>query len=180
MESRAKFLGHSIHQILIVFPLGLLSTSVVFDSIRLLGGDEKWSLAAHRMQGAGLISAMIAAPFGAIDWLAIPDGTRAKRIGAVHGLGNLMVAGLFGASWLVRRGNKHRVVLPFALSAAGGALAMATAWLGGELVATLGIGVYPDANADAPNSLTRSPIIDISIPTPGEGAADPHVAATPP
>lgn len=29
MEGRAKVLGHPIHQMLIVFPLGLLSTAVI-------------------------------------------------------------------------------------------------------------------------------------------------------
>ena len=100
MESRAKVLGHPVHQILIVFPLGLLSTTVAFDALRLVTGNEKWSVASHKMLGAGLISAVVAAPFGLIDWVAIPEGTRAKRIGMWHGLGNLAVAGLFGASWL--------------------------------------------------------------------------------
>jgi hypothetical protein len=31
MESRAQLLGHPIHQMLIVFPLGLLAMAVVFD-----------------------------------------------------------------------------------------------------------------------------------------------------
>ena len=31
MESRVKVAGHPLHQMLIVFPLGLLSTAVVFD-----------------------------------------------------------------------------------------------------------------------------------------------------
>ena len=35
MESRVKFLGHSLHQMLIVFPLGLLVTACVFDAIYL-------------------------------------------------------------------------------------------------------------------------------------------------
>ena len=33
MESKAKFLGHPLHQQLIVFPLGLLGTAVIFDII---------------------------------------------------------------------------------------------------------------------------------------------------
>jgi uncharacterized membrane protein len=34
MESRAKLLGHSIHQMLIPFPLGLLlTTAAIFDII---------------------------------------------------------------------------------------------------------------------------------------------------
>jgi len=38
MESKAKIMGHPIHPILIPFPLGLLSTSVVFDVVYLLTG----------------------------------------------------------------------------------------------------------------------------------------------
>ena len=40
MESRAKILGHSAHQILIVFPLGLLATAVAFDIAHLATGND--------------------------------------------------------------------------------------------------------------------------------------------
>jgi len=33
MESKAKIFDHAIHPILIVFPLGLLATAVIFDVI---------------------------------------------------------------------------------------------------------------------------------------------------
>ena len=33
MESKAQFLGHPLHPMLIVFPLGLLATAVIFDAI---------------------------------------------------------------------------------------------------------------------------------------------------
>ena len=35
-------------------------------------------------------------------------------------------------------------------------LALITAWIGGELVYRLGVGVDPGANVNAPNSLTES------------------------
>ncbi|MCE4557087.1 DUF2231 domain-containing protein [Pelomonas sp. P8] len=50
--------------------------------------------------------------FGLIDWLAIPRGTRAKSVGALHATRNVLVLALFGAN----------------------------AWLGGELVDRLGVG----------------------------------------
>ena len=43
------------------------------------------------------------------------------------------------------------------LSFAGVGLLLFTAWLGGELVYRLGIGVDPDANINAPSSLTIPP-----------------------
>jgi uncharacterized membrane protein len=39
MESKAKALGHPIHQMLIPFPFGLLATAVIFDIIYLIWGN---------------------------------------------------------------------------------------------------------------------------------------------
>ena len=97
MESRAKLFGHPIHQMLIVFPLGLLAMAVIFDIFALALAEGYWSEIAYWMIAAGVVTGLLAAPFGLIDWLAIPAGTRAKRIGAVHGLGNVVVVLLFWA-----------------------------------------------------------------------------------
>ena len=102
MESRAKLFGHPVHQILIVFPLGLLATSVIFDVIYLITGNGRWSGIAYWMIVSGIIGGLIAAPFGFIDWLAIPDGTRAKRVGMWHGLGNVLALIIFALGWWLR------------------------------------------------------------------------------
>src|SRR5919106_2799005 len=102
MESRAKLFGHPIHQMLIVFPLGLLAMALVFDAIHLITGNGYWSEIAYWMIAAGIIGGVAAAPFGFVDWLAIPSGTRAKRIGALHGAGNLVVLLMFAGSALLR------------------------------------------------------------------------------
>src|SRR4051812_41200737 len=99
MEARAKVFGHPIHQMLIVFPLGLLSTAVIFDLIHLATHGPTWALVAYWMIGAGIIGGLCAAVFGAIDWWKIPAGTRAYRLGLWHGLGNVGVVVLFVASW---------------------------------------------------------------------------------
>ena len=154
MESRAKLLGHPIHQMLIVFPLGLLAMAVIFDLIALVTGTGYWSEIAYWMIAAGVITGLLSAPFGFIDWLAIPSGTRAKRIGAVHGIGNVVVVLLFAGSWLMRRDAPAAPeTLALLLSFAGGGLALFTGWLGGELVDRLSVGVDEGAHVDAPSSL---------------------------
>lgn len=157
MESRAKLFGHAIHPILIVYPLGLLSAAVIFDVIYLLTANPTWTTVSFWMIAAGIIGGLLAAIFGLIDYLAIPSGTRAKRIGLLHGLVNLGVMILFIGSWLLRR-NSPEVpsTLAFALSFAGVGAALLGGWLGGELVERLGVGVTPGANLNAPNSLTHS------------------------
>src|SRR5437588_9287495 len=99
MESRAKLLGHPIHPMLIVFPLGLLATAVAFDIVGLSTGDSEWYRISFWMIAAGIIGGLLSAVFGTIDWWAIPNNTRAKRIGLLHGVGNVVVVGLFIASW---------------------------------------------------------------------------------
>jgi uncharacterized membrane protein len=154
MRAKARLLGHPIHQMLIVFPLGLLATSLFFDIARLSSGNPQWGLISYWLIVIGIISGLVAAVFGLIDWLAIPTGTRAKRIGLLHGGGNVVVVLLFIGSCLLRRddpGNPESTA--FILSVLAVLLALVTGWLGGELVDRLGVGVDEGANLDAPSSL---------------------------
>ena len=164
MESKAKALGHPIHQMLIPFPFGLLATAVIFDVVWLftttLPRTHIFALVAFWMMAAGIVGGLVASPFGLIDWLAIPTGTRAKSVGLLHGVGNLVVLVLFAASLWLRYGSPlpaHQpTTLALVLSFAGFALAGVTGWLGGELVDRLGVGVDDGAHLNAPNSLTHS------------------------
>ena len=157
MESKAKLFGHAIHPILIVYPLGLLSAAVVFDVIYLITLNPTWTTVSFWMIAAGIVGGLLAAVFGLIDYLYIPSGTRASRIGLLHGLTNLLVMILFIASWLLRRYSPEvPSTAAFALSFIGVAASLLGGWLGGELVERLGVGVTPSANLNAPNSLTHS------------------------
>jgi uncharacterized membrane protein len=158
MESRVKLAGHPVHQMLIAFPLGLLATAVVFDVLFLVTDNVLWAQSAFYMIGAGVITGLAAAVPGAVDWLAIPRGTRAKRIGLIHGVGNVTVVALFALSWYVRRYNPAAPPTEAVVAGLLGAgLLIVTGWLGGELVDRLGVGVDDGAHLDAPSSLTRMP-----------------------
>src|SRR5919109_4173423 len=157
MESRVKLFGHPVHPMLIVYPLGLLSMAVIFDILYLIFGNRLLPTASYYMIAAGILGGLLAAIFGFIDWLALPNNTRAKNIGLWHGLGNVLIVTLFAVSWFLRGSNVDFVPDGFAmiLSFAGVALALVTAWIGGELVYRLGVGVDPGANVNAPNSITE-------------------------
>ena len=158
MESRAKLFGHAIHPMLIPFPLGLLSASVVFDVIYLFRRNGLWAQIAFWNTAGGIIGGLAAAVFGLIDWLSIPTGTRAKVIGLRHGVGNVVVVTLFSASWFLRwREPRQPGAIAIVLSILGVSLAGVTGWLGGELVERLGVGVDADAHLDAPSSLSEKP-----------------------
>lgn len=165
MESKAKFLGHAIHPILIVFPLGLLATGVVFDAIYLIWGNGEMANVAYWMFAAGIVGGLIAAPFGLIDWLAIPSGTRAKLIGLMHGLSNVIALILFASSWYMRNDLPERPeTLASILSFLGTAVAGVGGWLGGELVERLGVGIDEGANLNAPSSLSSSTARRTDVP----------------
>jgi uncharacterized membrane protein len=158
MQAKARLFGHSIHQMLIVFPLGLLATSFIFDIVYLSTHNGRFADISFWMIASGIIGGLIAAVFGLIDWVGIPAQTRAKRIGAVHGIGNVVVVGLFAISWLMRN---DAPMAPssaaIVLSGLGVALALVTGWLGGELVDRLAIGVDDGAHPNAPSSLSGRP-----------------------
>ena len=166
MESRAKLAGHAAHPILIVFPLGLLSTAVIFDVVYLLTDNSTFALVSYWMLVAGLIGGLVAAVPGWIDWFAIPSGTRAKRVGLVHGLGNVAVLVLFAVVWLLRRDEAGYVpsIIALAVSFVAFGLAGVTGWLGGEMVDRLGVGVDNGAHLNAPNSLSGRPASDVDGP----------------
>jgi uncharacterized membrane protein len=159
MESKAKLFGHPIHPMLIVFPLGLLVMSLIFDLVRAATGDVELTIVAYWCIAAGIIGGLAAAVFGVVDWLAIPSGTRAKHVGLWHGAGNVVVVGLFAASWWLRSGSPSHVPggPAMVLSLVAVLLGAVTGWLGGELVDRLGVGVDIGAHLDAPSSLSGRP-----------------------
>src|SRR5215210_4724213 len=134
MESKTKFFGHPIHPVLVVFPLGLFVTAVLFDILYLSVGNPVFPTVSFYTIATGVVGGLLAAIFGFIDWLALPSNSRAKYIGGWHGLGNFVIVVLFAVSWLLRSGNANFVPkgLAMILSFAGIVLALVTLWIGGE------------------------------------------------
>ena len=159
MDSRAKLLGHPIHPMLIVLPLGLFISAVVFDALYLWRGTPAFATVAYWNIAGGIIGGLLAAVFGLIDWLAIPAGTRAKRIGLLHGGSNVVVVLIFAAVWWMRgdAADATPTTSLFLLEIVALGLGSVAGWLGGELVDRLGVGVDDGAHLDAPSSLSGRP-----------------------
>lgn len=158
MAKNVTFLGHSVHQMLVPLPLGVLSMAVIFDVIRLITGRQGWSVAAYYMIIAGVVAGLVTALFGLLDWLPVSRGTRARRVGRLHGLGNVVVVLLFFLSWWMRRSDiASPTTAALVLSFLGAGVAAVTGWMGGELVTRLGVGVDEGAHGNAPSSLSGRP-----------------------
>jgi uncharacterized membrane protein len=158
MAAKINILGHPLHPVLITFPLGLLPVAVIFDIVYLSSGNGHWADLSFWMIAAGVIGGLLAAVCGLIDWLALDNGTRAKRIGLWHGLVNLVVTVLFTISWWMRLPAPDAPPIPaLVLGFIALLFALIGGWLGGELVYRLSVGVDFDAHVDSPSSLSGRP-----------------------
>src|SRR5215218_5422930 len=156
METRIKVLGHPVHPMLVVLPLGLFTIAVISDLIYLFADKADFAVVAYWNIALGVIGGLAAAVFGLIDWLAIPVGTRAKAIGMWHGATNVVMVTLFTVSWLLRAdapGDPGIAAIVLSFVAVG--LASLGGFLGGELVVRLGVGVAEGAHLNAPSSLSE-------------------------
>jgi uncharacterized membrane protein len=137
-----KIFGHPVHAVLVAFPLGMFTTSVIFDVLYLLFRNPDFLAVSFYLIAAAVIFGLPTLLFGYLDYRYIRPATRAKALGAWHGWGNLLVVILFALSgWLRMPSLEILPMTAFYLSLAGAAVLMVTGWLGGELVYGLGEGV---------------------------------------
>jgi len=52
--------------------------AVIFDIIYVVTSNGRWAGISFWLIAAGVIGGLLSGVFGLMDWLAIPDGTRAK------------------------------------------------------------------------------------------------------
>jgi nitrite reductase/ring-hydroxylating ferredoxin subunit/uncharacterized membrane protein len=124
-----RWLGHALHPVMVDLPIGFWTSAMYMD---LIG----YRRSARLLTLAGTLSALGAVATGAVDW-SVTDG-RERRLGLVHGVLNSTATVLNAASLIAPK--RYRL-----LSWAGGAVATASAYLGGELV--FGRGLMVDHNA---------------------------------
>jgi nitrite reductase/ring-hydroxylating ferredoxin subunit/uncharacterized membrane protein len=140
------WLGHPLHPPLTDVVVGAWTSALLLD---LLGGRRSEE-AADRLVAAGVLAAVPTAASGLSDWAELRGGSR--RVGTVHALGNAAGLALHMLSLRARRrGNRGAGV---ALSATGYSIAAGSAWLGGHLAFSKGIGVDRTAFEERPEEWT--------------------------
>jgi uncharacterized membrane protein len=135
MESRLRIAGQAVHPVLVMFPLGLFTMAVLFDTGNVLGGPDILGALAYWNVVAGLVGGVLVVLASAVD-LMLQRNSRAKRIGVLQNLMHMGVLILFAVILMLRMQTPDRVV-------GGGLLvvelialvaAFVGAWYGGELV----------------------------------------------
>src|SRR6266571_8105222 len=131
------WLGHPVHPMLTDIPLGAWSGTMLLDLAWLNEETEGTARGADITLLLGLLGAGGAAVTGTTDWSDL-DGTD-RRVGLMHGLLNIGIAGIYATSFVLRLMGKRRAGI--ALSTTGYVVSLFSAYLGGELVFAKGIGV---------------------------------------
>ena len=149
VESRAKIFGHPLHQILVVFPLGLFGSGATCDLIGMVRGGGQWRIVALYMIGGGV-------------WADLPRRysvswtTSAFRRNASKASG----ADTWDEQCGCRRAVWVQLVPPHGRISDAvptrsrvlvwwRALACLAGWFGGELVNRMGVGIDDGAHLDA-------------------------------
>jgi uncharacterized membrane protein/nitrite reductase/ring-hydroxylating ferredoxin subunit len=140
-----KPLRHPIHPMLIHFPIGLFLLSFLLDLASLVYSDMPNLLrASFYAMSLGIITALLAAVPGFVDYTDIRRDHPGKATATSHMILNLAVVIVYGINLWIRSpalSEPKISLLPFLLSITGVGLLSASGYLGGRLVYDQGIAV---------------------------------------
>ncbi|MGH9173836.1 MAG: DUF2231 domain-containing protein [Vicinamibacterales bacterium] len=133
MRSKASYDGHPLHPALIPFPFAFLTGALVFDVLGWFFAAPSWWATGGHLAAAGVITALIAAVPGFVDYLyTVPPKSTGKQRATRHMLINLAAVTLVAAAWFSRDDAPPLSVVGLELVAVG--LLVVGGWMGGVLV----------------------------------------------
>jgi uncharacterized membrane protein/nitrite reductase/ring-hydroxylating ferredoxin subunit len=141
MKSKTNIKGHPAHPILVSFPITFFCTAFLLDAIFLFNGAEVYGKLATYLAFAGVLSGIVAAIPGIIDYYAIvPPNSSANKRAAQHGLLNSMTVIIFLVSPLLKIADIN-ILYVLTLEGTGVILLTIAGWKGGTLIIRNQIGV---------------------------------------
>ncbi len=154
MKSKAAIGNHPIHPLLVPVPIGAFVIAFAGDVLHTVSPEDPfWYDLSFTCIGIGLIFAILAAVFGAVDYLGVRMSSRAFRLATVHAVVNFSACILYASSFFLRR---NAAALPpsrwpavFGLALLGFALLGTGGWIGGKLAYEHRVGVLEDTPAPA-------------------------------
>lgn len=165
--------GHPFHPMLVTVPIGAWVCSAVLDvASRLTDQSAALATGARWLIGIGVVSALVAAMIGFLDFFSIPPRTPAHRLAVAHLTLNLAVTVAFALDlvWRLGAGGTATAVGPLALSLVSLGVLGVSGALGGRLVFHYGVRVAAES-VQAHGFLTveggRPPTVSPTIPREG-------------
>ncbi len=141
MQGKATIAGHPIHPMLVALPIGFFVGTLVSDIVSIWGDPTFWARMATWLIAYGVLSALVAALFGFVDYFTAPMSPDAKKTGTLHMMLNLLVVVIFAAAFFVRMLTGLTSVGGYVLTYVPLAILIVSGWLGGRLTYHFGVGV---------------------------------------
>jgi uncharacterized membrane protein len=141
-QSTATIAGLPIHAMLVPFPIVCFTLALITDIVFWRTSHLMWAEFSAWLLLAGLVFGVLAAVFGAVDFLANRE-VREQRPAWPHAIGNVVVLVLAFFNNLVHAHDGWTGVVPWGLilSALTVLIMFVTGWLGASLVHNYGVGV---------------------------------------
>ena len=138
-------MNHPLHPLLVHLPVGLWTTSVLFDIFYMANHNPQVATASFYCMVVGIAGGLLAIPAGLADYVDIAPKTVAKRLATAHMLLNFAVTGLFMINALSRYHLSQGAPLfvstsQLILSLLSIVLLAVSGYVGGLLVFEFGIG----------------------------------------
>lgn len=149
VPSTVAIAGHPLHPPLVVFPVALLVAAAATDIGYWLTRDLFWARGSFWLIGAGLLTGIIAAIIGLIDFIRI-GRVRKHTAGWAHMYANVTSLVLTAINLGLRIGNPQENILftGLIISVVVATLLGIGGWFGGELIYRHKIGVIGYGNRE--------------------------------
>ncbi len=154
MKSRAAIGNHPIHPALVSLPIGAFFLTLAGDIAHTVTGADFWYQFALVCIGAGVLTALLAAIFGFIDYFGVRMSAKAGKLATIHMVMNLGAVVLYGLNFFLRTNgaalHTDRWPVVFGLELLTFAGLGVSGWIGGNLSYEHKVGVIewtdPEAN----------------------------------
>lgn len=146
---------HEIHPALVHAPLALLPTAAAIDAAAVIAdrAEGDWARLASRLWAIGASSGLLAGIAGLAASQEVKGDEEGRRRMAVHGMLNLGVIGA-AAGLAVYRSARRPGFVTALLGLGACAVAVYTAYLGGDIVYAHRMGAWPSGVGDSPKLLS--------------------------
>jgi uncharacterized membrane protein len=144
MYSKAKLFGYNVHPMILVFPVAFYTSTLLLYILYILNNNIFWFRVGYVANLAAIITAILAAIPGLIDFLNIPSDSNAKRVGFFHMILNILALLLYAISFLFQKDNWENpanVGISIGLSATGFILTCIAGYIGWSMVQKHHVGV---------------------------------------
>ena len=160
MRSKAAIGSHPNHPALVPIPIGSFFLALVGDVMHAaIPNDPFWYDLSFAAIGVGLISGVVAAAAGAIDYIGVKMSSAAFRLATVHAILNASALALYAISFILRRSRAAETGPSWppaiGLEVTGFVLLGVSGWIGGKLAFEHHVGVV-DAPAEPAGGSKRA------------------------